>query len=116
MFSPAGERHLSMNLGQSVAVCLYEMTREGFQGSRELPVTLEEPVTADARERLTGLLLKAMQATGYARRFPANAREGVVRRLAAQLGNRKEDAATWMGFLRQIVRSASSGTDETSLR
>ena len=106
MFAAEGARHLSMNLGQAVAVCLYELVRAGFEGARELPVTREVQVTAEARERLTQLLLEAMASTGYARRFPANAREHVVRQLAMQLGGKEDEAATWMGFLRQVQRSA----------
>lgn len=106
MFAPSDARHLSMNLGQAVAVCLYELGRGGFEDARELPVIHEAPTTADARERLTQLLVEAMEVTGYSRRFPANTREHVVRQLAMQLGRNQEEAATWMGFLRQILRSA----------
>jgi tRNA/rRNA methyltransferase len=106
MFAPEGERHLSMNLGQAVAVCLYELVREGFEGTRELPVETAGGVTAAARERLTQMLLRAMDATGYARRFPANAREHVVRLLAKGLGRDEDEATAWMGFLRQVTRSA----------
>lgn len=106
MFAPEG-RHLSMNLGQSVAVCLYELVREGFEGARELPVLGEAPAISGDRERLTQLLLNAMQATGYARRFPANAREHVVRQLAEGLGTTRNQAATWMGIFRQVLRASS---------
>ena len=103
LFAPAG-RHLSMNLGQAVAVCLYELSREGFDGSRELP-TLHATVASSAdRERLTVLLLETMAHSGYAHRFPANARPEIVRQLVTQLGNSSEEAATWMGFLRLILR------------
>ena len=105
MFAPSGARHLSMNLGQSVAVCLYELVRDGFEDARELPTISEIAVTADTRERLTELLVSAMDATGYSRRFPANAREHVVRQLAMQLGKTPDEAATWMGFLRQVLRT-----------
>lgn len=106
MFAPSDARHLSMNLGQSVAVCLYELVREGFEGAKDLPAVREVQVTADSRERLTQFLLDAMAVTGYTRRFPANAREHVVRQLALQLGGSQEEAATWMGFLRQVIRYA----------
>ncbi len=96
-------RHLSMNLGQSVAVCLYELTREGLEDARPLPALHEAPATGDDRERLTQLLLDVMQATGYTRRFPANADEAVVRQLAMQLGVRHREAMTWMGILRQVL-------------
>ena len=106
MFAPSDARHLSMNLGQAVAVCLYELGRGGFENARELSAIPEEQITADTRERLTQLLIGAMEATGYSRRFPANAREHVVRQLAMQLGKSQDEATTWMGFLRQVLRSA----------
>ena len=104
MYSPDGARHLSMNLGQSVAVCLYELTRSGFESSIEIPPLHEAPSTAEDRERLTQLLLDVMHLTGYTRRFPANSREPVVRHLAQQLGISRDEAATWTGLLRQILR------------
>jgi tRNA/rRNA methyltransferase len=106
MFAPSDARHLSMNLGQAVAVCLYELGRGGFEDARDLPAVHEAQITADARERLTQLLVDAMEATGYSRRFPANAREHIVRQLAMQLGKSQEEAVTWMGFLRQVLLNA----------
>jgi TrmH family RNA methyltransferase len=106
LFAPAASRHLSMNLGQSVAVCLYELTREGMENARELPVVHPKAPNGEDRERLTRLLLNLMHATGYARRFPANARETVVRHLAQQLGASREEAATWLGILRQALPKA----------
>ncbi len=107
MFAPADARHLSMNLGQSVAVCLYELVRGGFENARELAEIREANVTAETRERVAQLLMTAMNRTGYSRRFPANAREHVVRQLAMHLATSQDEAATWMGFLRQVLRSAN---------
>lgn len=109
LFAPEGERHLSMNLGQSVAVCLYELAREGFEGSRELPAQRNVPLLAPAvagedRERLTQLLVQVMEHSGYTRRFPANAREQVVRQLAQRLTQDPMEAQTWFGLLRMIAR------------
>lgn len=112
MFAPAEARHLSMNLGQSVAVCLYELVRGGFQDARELPPSSALSVTAQARERITHLLIDAMDSTGYSRRFPANAREHVVRQLAMRLGSSEDEAATWMGFLRQVLRAANKNAPD----
>jgi tRNA/rRNA methyltransferase len=103
MYAPEQARHLSMNLGQSVAVCLYELTRSGFEASVEIPPLHEAPSTADDRERLTQLLLDVLQATGYTRRFPANAAEPLVRQLVQQLGTSHREAMTWMGIFRQIL-------------
>jgi tRNA/rRNA methyltransferase len=103
LFAPELGRHLSMNLGQAVAVCLYELTRAGFEGARELPVLHEAAATAQDRELLTQLLLDVMHATGYTRRYPHNADVAVVRRLVQQLGAPHLEARTWMGILRQIL-------------
>jgi len=103
LFHPEGARHLSMNLGQAVAVCLYELTRAGLEGARELPVLHEAPATAADRDRLTQLLLDAMHATGYTRRYPHNATEPMARRLVQQLGHTHREAMTWMGILRQVL-------------
>jgi TrmH family RNA methyltransferase len=102
LFSPVHDRHLSMNLGQSVAVCLYELTRAGFEGSRDLPALHESPASEQDRERLTELLLQVMQSTGYTRRYPHNSNPAFVRRLVQQLGRTHREAMTWMGILRQV--------------
>ena len=103
MYAPEHARHLSMNLGQSVAVCLYELTRSGFEASVEIPPLHEAPSTAQDRELLTQLLLDVLHATGYTRRFPANASEPLIRQLIQQLGTSHREAMTWMGILRQIL-------------
>jgi tRNA/rRNA methyltransferase len=103
LFQPEASRHLSMNLGQSVAVCLYELTRSGLEGARDLPVLHEAPATEQDRERLTELLLEVMQSTGYTRRYPHNAAAPFVRRLVQQLGRSHRESMTWMGILRQIL-------------
>lgn len=104
LFAPEG-RHLSMNLGQAAAVCLYELGRDGFEGSRDLPVMPASPASSADRERLMALLLETMQTSDYSRRFPANARPEVVRQLATDVGQTQEKAATWMGFLKLILRA-----------
>ena len=109
LLAPPG-RHLSMNLGQSVAVCLYELTREGFEGSRQIPEAGGTLATEADRERLTTILSALMRQSGYTRRFPANARLTVVRQLVNKLGTTREEATTWMGFFRLIVRALEAAT------
>jgi TrmH family RNA methyltransferase len=115
MYSPDDARHLSMNLGQSVAVCLYELTRSGFEASVEIPPLHEAPATAEDRERLTQLLLDVLHATGYTRRFPANASEPLIRQLVQQLtaphreAMTHRQAETLMGIFRQILWHENAG-------
>jgi len=103
LFQPDQLRHLSLNLGQSVAICLYELIRAGFEGARDLPVLNEAPATEQDRERLTQLLLDVMQSIGYTRRYPHNATQPFVRQLVQQLGQTHREAMTWMGILRQVL-------------
>jgi tRNA/rRNA methyltransferase len=119
MFAPVDEqgqmlRHLSMNLGQSVAVCLYELTREGFEGSREMPFVHDAAATFDDRERMTRLLDSVMQATDYTRRYPHNSSIAEVRVLASQLATDHNRAVTWMGVLRQVLRQLKAAQPDAA--
>ncbi|MGI4828007.1 MAG: RNA methyltransferase [Janthinobacterium lividum] len=112
LFAPEG-RHLSMNLGQAAAVCLYELSRDGFEGSRDLPSLQQMGASTADRERLTSLLLQTMETSDYGRRFPANARPEVVRQLAADLGLTREKAATWMGLFKMVLHSLTLAQNST---
>ena len=100
-------RHPSMNLGQAVAVCLYELVRS-------VPVAAVGGVSATAGEveRLTALLTEVLEETGYRKRHPANCEEGQIRRLVLRMGMTASDVPVWTGILRQIlwkVRGQSEG-------
>jgi TrmH family RNA methyltransferase len=94
-------RHPSMNLGQAVAVCLYELVRgseRADRGSGE-----ERVARAGELERLTVLLTEVLEGTGYRRHHPANSDEAQIRRLVVRMGNSANDAQVWMGVLRQVL-------------
>jgi TrmH family RNA methyltransferase len=95
-----GVRHPSMNLGQAAAVCLYELVRV-----KGVVVDGGGPVAADAGEveRMTGLLMEMMEATGYTKRHPANCDEAQVRRLVMRMGVGAKDVPVWMGVFRQVL-------------
>jgi tRNA/rRNA methyltransferase len=107
--SETGGRHLSMNLGQAVAVCLYELVRDhGFDGPpvpHPLPATPEEhaPGMAAERERLAALLSEVLDASEYRRHHPANSGIDDLRKLVLRLHLTSADIAVWMGMLRQIL-------------
>lgn len=93
-------RHPSMNLGQAVAVCLYELVREtGIHVGVGVPSASE----AGEVERLTALLTEVLEKTGYTRRHPANCDEAQIRRLVLRMGMTASDAPVWMGILRQML-------------
>ncbi len=92
-------RHPSMNLGQAVAVCLYELIRQPETGAIEAP-----PVAVAAEtERLISLLTEVLEKTGYSRRHPANSDEAQIRRLVLRMGVTASDLPVWMGILRQML-------------
>jgi TrmH family RNA methyltransferase len=105
---PTREEHLSMNLGQAVAVCLYELARGGGKSKRaELPPasgrSKGKPANAGEVERLTSLLLEALRASGYLEQRPVSAKEEKVRRMFRRLNLSAADAEVWLGMLRQMV-------------
>jgi TrmH family RNA methyltransferase len=100
---PTREEHISMNMGQAVAVCLYELVREGRTAeSAEQP---EKPdlATAGELERITALLLDALRTSGYLDSRSPVAAEEKIRRLVCRLNLPAADAEIWLGMLRQIL-------------
>lgn len=97
---PTRAEHPSMNLGQAVAVCLYELARTE---TAPAPGAMRNPATAEDLERLSELLLKALSASGYIKPRTVASGEEKVRRLVRRLNLPAEDAEVWLGMLRQIV-------------
>ena len=97
---PTCEENISMNLGQAVAVCLYEVVRDGKAAAK--PET-RKPAKAGEVERITGILLEALHDSGYLNRRRVNDSEDRIRRLVRRLHLTAEDTDAWLGMLRQIV-------------
>jgi TrmH family RNA methyltransferase len=98
---PTREEHGSMNLGQAVAICLYELQREASAVKKRFEAP--QPVTTEDLERLTALLLELLERSGYVKERTSKSSELKVRRLVRRLGIRRSDAETWLGMLRQIL-------------
>ena len=96
---PTREQHLSMNLGQAVAVCLYELIRSADAVAPE--AELHSAAVGDV-ERITTLLMDALQASGYVKPRTAVSTEEKVRRLVRRLHLNASDADLVTGMLRQI--------------
>ncbi len=105
---PTREEHRSMNLGQAVAVCLYELARDAKSGQH--PEKLPSASTGDL-ERLTTLLREVLQASGYLKTYrsagssrrPAAPAEEKIRRLLRRLHLSGNDAQLFAGMLRQVL-------------
>lgn len=98
MHRPEGTRHLSMNLGQAAAVCLFDIVR-----SEVAAEGVPQPATSGELERLTELLTQVLEQTGYTRRHPANCDPAQIRRLVRRMALDTTDAPIWMGILRQVI-------------
>ena len=97
---PTRQGHISMNLGQAVAICLYELVRDA-KAARS-PEKLQRATVGDA-ERITVVLLDALHASGYVNPSAASATEDKVRRLVRRLNLQAADAEVLLGMLRQIA-------------
>ncbi|MBI3470811.1 MAG: RNA methyltransferase [Candidatus Solibacter usitatus] len=91
----------SMNLGQAVAVCLYELTRN--PRGRLAPVKARKPARAGDLEQITRMLLELCRESGYVNPVVAGSTENKIRRLVRRLDLSAADAPLWLGILRQAL-------------
>jgi tRNA/rRNA methyltransferase len=105
---PTREGHPSMNLGQAVAVCLYELARETEAEDAEPGAKPKAAIAADL-ERITAVLLETLRASGYLGAPPNTSAEEKVRRLVRRLDLSATDAEIWLGMLRQMAWKMGSG-------
>ena len=84
---PTSEENISMNLGQSVAVCLYELVRDAGVSRQKVsqPADKQALASGGVAERISAILLDAMVASGYLKRRPTKDAEERVRRLVRRL-------------------------------
>ena len=93
-------RHLSMNLGQAAAVCLFELVREPGIAP---PTARDNPASAADSERLAALLFDVLDAADYRKHHPANSDLAQLRRLIHRLALNRSGAMVWMGIFRQLL-------------
>jgi len=105
---PTSEENISMNLGQAVAVCLYELVRNGKATAAQKPESLE-PATVGEVERITGMLFHVLRASGYTDPRRTASTEENVRRLVRRLNLPARDVEFWLGILRQIIWKVETG-------
>ena len=94
------ETNISMNLGQAVAVCLYELSRRG--ASSAVPEK-KEPATAEKTEQITEILLEALRISGYVKPGTDKMFENKARQLILRMNLEAYDAKLLLGMVRQIL-------------
>ncbi len=124
---PTDARQPSMNLGQAVAVCLYELAAHGFlqedsaelsSGHRPAPFSgIDLPAASSGRmELLGGVVEEAMRAAGYSPRAMEAANRYDLRLLLRRLSLSERDTRRILGLFRRILwrlKPASERDDES---
>lgn len=98
---PTVDADLSMNLGQAVALCLYELARD----PKAVKAVVEKTRRAGAaeNEQITAMMIDVLGQSGYINPVTAASTEEKVRRLIRRLDIGARDAPVLLGMLRQIL-------------
>jgi tRNA/rRNA methyltransferase len=108
---PTREEHPSMNLGQAVAICLYEVARgvPGDTKRSQQDTVGEQLATSGDLERITHALLDSLRISDYVKPRTEAATEDNVRRLMRRLQLNAADAELLLGMLKKIERKLRQG-------
>ena len=108
----------SMNLGQAVAVCLYEISRtpeSSAQPSQTLP-DLARPISSAGSaqlDRLAALVEETMEAVNYSTRGMRSANGQALRVLLRRLMPNEPDLRRMMGLFRRILWQLGRGSGKS---
>lgn len=105
---PTAEKNPSMNLGQAVAVCLYEFARDTRTAAVQ-PTRLKRAAAGDL-EQITALLIDVLRRSGYINPVVQASTENKIRRLVRRLDVSARDAPMLLGMLRQTLWKLSEST------
>jgi tRNA C32,U32 (ribose-2'-O)-methylase TrmJ len=97
---PTCEANISMNLGQAVAVCLYEIARDS---AAALQPEEQSAPRGELIEQLTTVLLEALRSSEYLKSKTSAYTEAKIRRRIRRLKLSTVDAEAWIGMLRQMT-------------
>jgi len=102
---PTAKQNISMNLGQAVAVCLYELARSTpIESTSKSPASNKiEPATAGQTEHITECLLESLRISGYVKPGTDAMFEKKARSLILRFNLEAYDAKLLLGMVRQIV-------------
>jgi tRNA/rRNA methyltransferase len=99
---PTRAEHDSMNLGQAVAVCLYELIRSEAAAGDVRHEEAGTYATGEELERMTRSLLDALATSGYIKTGTGAATEEKAQRLVRRLNLTSADAETLTGMFAKM--------------
>jgi len=102
---PTDAKQPSMNLGQAVAVCLYELATRVFKAEEQVAKTpmREQAAASDRLELLAGVVEKAMIAADYSPAAMQEANRHDLRLLLRRLSPSERDLRRILGVFRRIL-------------
>jgi tRNA/rRNA methyltransferase len=111
---PTDTRQPSMNLGQAVAVCLYELAARAFPPARPATATADEQATDEVEDQsrsttssdldlLAGLVEEVMVAADYSPPAMREANRHDLRLLLRRLSLGRRDTRRILGLFRRIL-------------
>lgn len=96
---PTSDQNISMNLGQAVAVCLYELARKRVQQ----PVKDATPANAGELDKITSCLMDSLRLSGYVKPGTDELFEKKARQLILRMELEAYDAKLLLSMVRQIL-------------
>jgi len=96
---PTRKEHQSMNLGQAVAICLYELVRTK---NGQFRPEKRKSASSDVVERITETLLLALRDSGYVNPQTGPLAREKLRKLVRRLNLEEADAEVLLGMLHKI--------------
>lgn len=102
---PTRDEHSSMNLGQAVAVCLYELIRDV---KAKLPTMKPKAASSQQIQWINESLLDALAASGYVKPNTERATNAKIRQLVRRLHLSEDDATLLLGMVRKMLWKVKS--------
>ena len=97
---PTSDQNISMNLGQAVAVVLYELARS--TPAHSVPES-QSPASAGELEKITECLFESLRISGYVKPGTDELFEKKTRQLLLRMELETYDAKLLLGMVRQIL-------------
>ena len=110
---PTRVEHGSMNLGQAVAICLYELRRETEEAQKDAHAAIPS-APSDVLERMTNVLMDLLTESGYAQERTIESTQLKLRRLIRRLPMGAADSVALTGMLRHILWKLRQTSSEIS--
>jgi len=100
---PTDPRQPSMNLGQAVAVCLYELASRALATQDTVPVQAMPPASSGGLDLLASVIEETMEAARYSPRSMQSANQHDIRLLLRRLALNERDTRRILGLFRRIL-------------